>query len=282
MLEWVARGFPDPGIQPTSPVSPAWAGGVFPVAPPGKPTCELICVNKTYCSRTDCWASQVALVVKSLPASAGDIRDTGLIPGSGRSPGGENGNPLQSSCLENPVGRGSWWATVHEGAESDTTESNVALARLWFILSTSRLIMFVCLFNRIPCWTHLVVQRLGICLLIRGTRIGPLVWEDPVCWGAAVPQAGAPEPKEPPRCSCGAAPARGSWALTFVRVQRGYSLYICFQRWYNDTPPNQKWTVRKARLLRLILLNTEVKEDLWVGKRLTTKFSPLLWRRVES
>ena len=47
-------------------------------------------------------ASQVALVVKNLPASAGDIRDSGLIPGLGRSPGGGHGNPLQYSWLENP------------------------------------------------------------------------------------------------------------------------------------------------------------------------------------
>ena len=46
-------------------------------------------------------ASQVVLVVKNLPANAGDTRDTGLVPGSGRSPEGENGNPLQYSCLEN-------------------------------------------------------------------------------------------------------------------------------------------------------------------------------------
>ena len=52
-------------------------------------------------------------MVKSLPASAGDIRDMGSIPGLGRSPGGEYGNPLQYSCLENPVDRGAWWATVH-------------------------------------------------------------------------------------------------------------------------------------------------------------------------
>ena len=48
------------------------------------------------------WASQVVLVVKSLPANAGDIRDMGLIPVSGRSPGGGHGNPLQYPCLENP------------------------------------------------------------------------------------------------------------------------------------------------------------------------------------
>ena len=45
--------------------------------------------------------------------SAGDIREVGLIPGSGRSPGGEHGNPLQYSCLENPMDRGAWWGTVH-------------------------------------------------------------------------------------------------------------------------------------------------------------------------
>ena len=48
-------------------------------------------------------------MVKNLPANAGDIRDAGLIPGSGRSPGGGHGNPLQSSCLENPMDKGAWW-----------------------------------------------------------------------------------------------------------------------------------------------------------------------------
>ena len=48
----------------------------------------------------------MALVVKNLPANAGDTRDVGLIPGSGRSPGGGNGNPLQNSCLENSMDRG--------------------------------------------------------------------------------------------------------------------------------------------------------------------------------
>ena len=49
------------------------------------------------------WASQVALVAKNLPANAGDVRDAGLIPGSGRCPGGGSGNPLQDSCLENSI-----------------------------------------------------------------------------------------------------------------------------------------------------------------------------------
>ena len=61
------------------------------------------------------WASQVVLIVQNPPASAGDSGDTGLIPGSGRSPGEVNGNPLQYSCLENTMGRGTWQATVHGG-----------------------------------------------------------------------------------------------------------------------------------------------------------------------
>ena len=67
-----------------------------------------------------CWASQVVLVVKNLPANAGDIRDTGSIPGSGRAPGGGHGNPLQYCCLENPMDRGAWWATVYRVAKSQT------------------------------------------------------------------------------------------------------------------------------------------------------------------
>ena len=65
----------------------------------------------------------MALVIKNLPANAGDTRDTDLIPGSGRSPGVGNGNPLQYSCLENPMNRGSWWAVVHRVAELDLTEA---------------------------------------------------------------------------------------------------------------------------------------------------------------
>ena len=62
--------------------------------------------------------SQVAQVVKSLPASAGDTRDTGSIPGLGRSPGGGNGNPLQYSCLGNPMDGGVLWATIHGATKS--------------------------------------------------------------------------------------------------------------------------------------------------------------------
>ena len=63
---------------------------------------------------------QVRLVVKNPPANAGDERDVGSIPGSGRSPRGEHGNPLQYSGLENPMDRGTWQATVHWVVKSRT------------------------------------------------------------------------------------------------------------------------------------------------------------------
>ena len=59
-------------------------------------------------------------MVKNLPANA---EDSSLIPGSGRSPGGGNGNPFQYSCLENPVDRGTWQAILHSVEELDTTEA---------------------------------------------------------------------------------------------------------------------------------------------------------------
>ena len=67
-----------------------------------------------------CLASQVVLVVKSLPADAGNARDVGLIPGLGRSTGVGKGNPLQYSCLDKSMDRGSWWATVHGVPKSQT------------------------------------------------------------------------------------------------------------------------------------------------------------------
>ena len=74
-------------------------------------------------------ASQVALVVKNPPANGGDVRDLGSVPGSGRSPGGGHGNPLQYSCLENPMDRGAWWATVHGVKESQTQLKPLGTAR---------------------------------------------------------------------------------------------------------------------------------------------------------
>ena len=62
----------------------------------------------------------MALVIKNPPTNTGDIRGTGSIPDSGRSPGGGHGNHLQYSSLENPMDRGAWWATVHRVAKSWT------------------------------------------------------------------------------------------------------------------------------------------------------------------
>ena len=66
------------------------------------------------------WASHVVLVVKHMPANGGDVRDTGLVSGSGRSPGGGHGSSLQSCCLEDPMDRGAWKAIVYRVAKTQT------------------------------------------------------------------------------------------------------------------------------------------------------------------
>ena len=66
------------------------------------------------------WASQVVLVVKNPPVNVGEVTDSSLIPGLGRSPGGGHGNPFQYSCLENSIVRVAWWVTVHRVSKSWT------------------------------------------------------------------------------------------------------------------------------------------------------------------
>ena len=78
--------------------------------------------------------SQVVLVVKNLPANAGAIRDSDLIPGSGRSPRGGHGNLLQYSCLGNPMDRGTWWATVHRVTQSQTQLKLLSIAHMYIHL----------------------------------------------------------------------------------------------------------------------------------------------------
>ena len=75
--------------------------------------CVCVCVCVCVCR-----ASQVVLVVKNLPANAGDTKDMGSIPGSGRCPRGGHGKPFQYSCLEDTMARGAWWAIVHRVAKS--------------------------------------------------------------------------------------------------------------------------------------------------------------------
>ena len=84
---------------------------------------ECACSGAQSCPTPYAWASQMALVVKNPLANAGDLRDVGSIPGSGRSPGGGNGNPLWYSFLENPTDRGAWKVTVHGVTKSRTQES---------------------------------------------------------------------------------------------------------------------------------------------------------------
>ena len=83
--------------------------------------CSLSCfvnIFESWCTATA--ALKMALVAKNLPANAGDLRDKSWIPGSGRSPGGEHGNPLQYSCLKNSMDRGARRATAHAVTKSQT------------------------------------------------------------------------------------------------------------------------------------------------------------------
>ena len=77
-------------------------------------------------------------MVKNPPANAGDIRDVGSIPGSGRSPGGGYGNPPQYSCLENPMDRGPWQATVHGVTKSQTRLQRIRTQASAFSEATKR------------------------------------------------------------------------------------------------------------------------------------------------
>ena len=96
-------------------------------------------------NRSETWASQVALVVKNLLANAGNIRDLGSIPGSGRSPGGGHGNPLQYSCLENLMDRGAWQATVHKVAQSQTLLKWLSIhAQKWNLLMAIENTTYLC------------------------------------------------------------------------------------------------------------------------------------------
>ena len=105
------------------------------------------------------WASQVALVVKNLPANAKDIRDAISLPGSRRSPGVGNGNTLQYSCLENPMERGAWWATVHEVANSWTQLKQLCMPAFMIFMGIPLVAQ--------RAKNHLQCRRLGFSLWLR-------------------------------------------------------------------------------------------------------------------
>ena len=84
------------------------------------------------------FSSQVVLELKNLPANAGDVRDAGSIPGPGRSPGGGRGNRHQYSCLENPMDRGAWRATVHRVSRSQTRLKQLSMHAYKLLESSKR------------------------------------------------------------------------------------------------------------------------------------------------
>ena len=95
-------------------VSLALQGGFLTTGLPGKPSLFILCLVVV-------WGFPCGLDSKESACNAGDL---GSIPGSGRSPGEANGNPVQCSCLENRMDRGAWWATVHGLAKSQTRLSD--------------------------------------------------------------------------------------------------------------------------------------------------------------
>ena len=106
------------------------------------------------------WASQLALVVKNLPVDAGDARDTGSIPGSGRYSGEGKGSPPQYFCLESSMDRGAWWATVY------------GVSRSWTRLS--ELMSVTCTHPVLPLFESdqlvLTVFQWGMCSLLGGGK----------------------------------------------------------------------------------------------------------------
>ena len=111
-------------------------------------------------------ASQMSLVVKNLCADAGDLRDAGSIPGWGRSSGGRHGNPLQYSCLENPMDREAWWAKAHGVTKSQTWPKWLSVA-----LHFHKLHSFTVLFDLQNQLVRMVRQEFGWWKWGRGTMM---------------------------------------------------------------------------------------------------------------
>ena len=109
------------------------------------------------------WASQLALVVKNLPANAGDMRRGFNL--WVRSPGGENGNPLQYSCLESPMGRGVWWATVRRVLESKTRLKQLCMqAHAFYCIWFAYLCSFWCTFGLFLVFSYYELGCFKLCL----------------------------------------------------------------------------------------------------------------------
>ena len=105
-------------------------------------------------------------MIKNSLSNGGDARDAGLNPGLGRPPGEGNGTPLQYSCLENPMDRGAWWATVHGVAESDTNEHTSTLLHT---LRSKRSSSLYCVAGTVLCIQDGSERDSNVCLLPRET-----------------------------------------------------------------------------------------------------------------
>ena len=105
------------------------------------------------------WISQVVLVIEKTPTNVGDMWDMGSIPVLGRCPGGVHGNPLQYSCLEDPMSRGAWWATVHRVTKSQTWLTCLsmhfgALHACWWVTCITSI--FIIIFWDRSCYMHFI------------------------------------------------------------------------------------------------------------------------------
>ena len=133
ILEWVAYPFSSRSSRPRNWTGVSWvAGGLF--------------VFKLKPFKIQFGTSQVTLMVKNLSANAGDIGDMGSISGLGRSPGGGHGIPLQCPCLENPMDRGAWQATVRGVAKSQTRLKQLSMHARRHIIALGTSFLVVVLF----------------------------------------------------------------------------------------------------------------------------------------
>ena len=117
---------------------------------------------------------------KESACSAGDTGDAGLIPGSGRPPGGGNGNPVQYSCLKNSMNRGAWWTTIQRIAKSWTQLINYARKKLLAIfvkkemIALPRQLDWSALFLFSPSWSNVVCRELGLDIIAEAADYVPM------------------------------------------------------------------------------------------------------------
>ena len=180
---------------------------------------------------------------KESTCNAGDIRDSGLIPGSGRCPGDGHGNPLQYSCRENPMDRGAWWAIVHGGhRESDMTEwfstahtenSSTRIWSHWILVTTHR-------------WG--TNNRHTVRISPWNPHLSPYLWQDPPVFLCQP----APRPRKQPPHGCPWVPMHGAtwdwnlpkgdktdsgWELRGGAVGVVFSQQGCY--WYSEQDGSQ-------------------------------------------